>query len=196
MKLLWIIVAFLAMMTVSCSKLELNEEKKITITPRPSMLFDSTTTMEYFDKDKLLWVLRTQYLERWSGDEKIFARPINVVIFDSLGVETGVVQADSGTIDNNLTFIVAKGDVFLKTQQGASIKADSLTWDKRSNRITTDSRVRVISEDGDVLTGTGFISDVDLKDWRILSGVTAILQNVDDGLEAVEGSDTLPPSAK
>ncbi|MGL1901003.1 MAG: LPS export ABC transporter periplasmic protein LptC [Fibrobacterales bacterium] len=189
MSFVWIFVALSMLMTISCSKLELNEEKKITITPRPSMLFDSTTTMEYFDKDKLLWVLRTKYLERWSGDEKIFARPINVVIFDSLGVETGVVQADSGTIDNNLTFIVAKGDVFLKTQEGASIKADSLTWDKRSNRITTDSRVRVISEDGDVLTGTGFISDVDLKDWRILSGVTAILQNVDEGIETIEASD-------
>ncbi len=181
---------FLVILVASCSKTDDFEEKKITITPRPAMLFDSTTTMEYYDEEKLLWVLQTKHLERWSGSERIFARPINVVIYDSLGVESGVVKADSGTLDNNLSFIVAKGDVFLKTETGASIKADSLTWDKRSNRIRTDSRVRVISDNGDVLTGTGFISDADLKDWRILSDVTAILQNVDKKIEKAESGST------
>jgi hypothetical protein len=43
--------------------------------------------------------------------------------------------------------------------------------------VRTDSYVRVVSEDGDVLQGKGFESDARMDNWRILSNVTGIFQD-------------------
>ena len=57
------------------------------------------------------------------------------------------------------------------------MRADSLLWNKRDNMVRTDSYVRVVSEDGDVLQGKGFESDARMDNWRILSNVTGIFQD-------------------
>jgi hypothetical protein len=63
------------------------------------------------------------------------------------------------------------------TPKGASVRADSLLWNKKDNLVKTASYVRVVSEDGDVLQGVGFESDAQLDNWKILSDVTGIFQD-------------------
>ena len=53
----------------------------------------------------------------------------------------------------------------------------SLIWNKKDNLVKTDSYVRVVSEEGDVLQGQGFVSDAHMDNWRILSNVTGIFQD-------------------
>jgi hypothetical protein len=67
--------------------------------------------------------------------------------------------------------------VYALTPKGASVRADSLLWNKRDDQVKTDSYVRVVSEDGDVLQGKGFVSDARMDNWRILSNVTGIFQD-------------------
>ncbi len=159
----------------SCTKIEDNSEWDPK--ERPGMLFNDTTLLDFYDNGVLSWRLKTAYLERWDKSEKIFVRPIFVDIYDSLGAHAAFLRADSGTLDSKLTYVYAYGHVYAITPKGASVRADSLLWHKRDNLVKTDSPVRVVSEDGDVLQGTGFRSDAKMDNWQILSNITGIFQD-------------------
>ena len=121
--------------------------------------------------------MKTAYLERWGSTEKIFAKPILVDIFDSAGERSAFLRADSGTLDSKMNYVYAYGHVYALTPKGASVRADSLLWNKKDNLVKTESYVRVVSEDGDVLQGKGFVSDAKMENWHILSDVTGIFQD-------------------
>jgi len=156
---------------------EIEEEKPWLQVERPEMLFTDTTLMDSYDKGVLAWKLKTAYLERWGDKNVVFVRPVLVDIYDSLGERTAFLRADSGRMDLKFTYVYAYGHVYALTPKGASVRSDSLIWNKRDNLVTTESPVRVVSEEGDVLQGRGFVSDAHMDNWRILSNVTGIFQD-------------------
>lgn len=160
----------------ACSQVDEGSREKQT-QPRPLMKFEDETVLESFQDSILEWRLRTEYLERWAGSERIFVKPIDVDIFDSTGAKVAFLRADSGSLDTKMTFINAYGHVHAHSPDGASVRADSLTWSRSSNRVQTQSPVRVVSPEGDVLSGTGFISDSRLNNWQILRNVRGIFQD-------------------
>ncbi|WP_290953880.1 LPS export ABC transporter periplasmic protein LptC [Fibrobacter sp.] len=170
-----VLLALCAALFAGCEEIE--EEKPWIHVERPQMLFTDTTLLDCYDKDVLSWKLKTAYLERWSDKEVVFMRPVLVDIYDSVGERVAFLRADSGRMDMKFTYVYAYGHVYALTPKGASVRADSLLWNKRDNMVRTDSYVRVVSEDGDVLQGKGFESDAHMDNWRILSNVTGIFQD-------------------
>lgn len=170
-----LVVAAGALFFAACEEIE--EEKPWLQVERPEMLFTDTTLMDSYDKGVLAWKLKTAYLERWSDKEVVFVRPVLVDIYDSLGERTAFLRADSGRMDLKFTYVYAYGHVYALTPKGASVRSDSLIWNKKDNLVTTESYVRVVSEEGDVLQGRGFVSDAHMDNWRILSNVTGIFQD-------------------
>ena len=171
----WIPLLLIGLMLTACEEIE--EEKPWLQVERPEMLFTDTTLMDSYDKGVLAWKLKTAYLERWSDKEIVFVRPVLVDIYDSLGERTAFLRADSGRMDLKFTYVYAYGHVYALTPKGASVRSDSLIWNKKDNLVKTDSYVRVVSEEGDVLQGQGFVSDAHMDNWRILSNVTGIFQD-------------------
>lgn len=175
----WILIGGISFLCAGlfsgCEKIE--EDAPWINVERPLMLFNDTTLLDFYEEEVLSWKLKTAYLERWASTDKVFARPILVDIFDSLGEKVAFLRADSGRLDMGMNYVFAYGHVFAFTPKGASVRADSLLWHKRDNMVKTDSYVRVVTEDGDVLQGKGFISDAKMDNWRILSQVTGIFQD-------------------
>ncbi len=159
-----------------CSEIDQPLEA-IKLKPTPVMEFSDTTRMEMRKGNILNWKLKTLHLERWGGTERIFAKPVIVDLYDSLGQPSAWLKADSSSMDEDFSFINAQGHVEARSVDGATVLSDSLIWDKKSNLVRTLSRVKVISQNGDVLIGKGFESDAKLKEWRILSDVKAIFQD-------------------
>lgn len=178
-----------------CSQLE-SESKKRETQPRPIMKFQDETVLENYKDSILQWRLRTQYLERWSGSERIFVKPIDVDIFDSLGVKVAFLRADSGSLDTKMTFINAYGHVHAHSPDGASVRADSLTWSQSSDRVQTMSPVRVVSPEGDVLAGVGFVSDSKFSQWEILKDVRGIFQDATVRLQEGQQANQKSPGEK
>lgn len=171
--MIWLIL--LAFLLSACEEIE--EEKPWIQVERPQMLFTDTTLLDSYDKDVLNWKLKTAYLERWADKEIVFVRPVLVDIYDSLGERVAFLRADSGSMDMKFTYVSAFGHVYALTPKGASVRADSLLWNKKDNLVRTESYVRVVSEEGDVLQGKGFESDAKMDHWKILSDVTGIFQD-------------------
>ena len=186
----WCRVLALGAVVLGCTEIE--EEKTWIHVDRPQMLFTDTTLMDSYDKGVLSWKLKTAYLERWADKDEVFVRPVLVDIYDSLGERSAFLRADSGRLDMKFTYVYAYGHVYALTPKGASVRADSLLWNKRDNLVKTDSYVRVVSEEGDVLQGKGFESDAKMDNWKILSNITGIFQDAanrikeEDKAKAVE----------
>lgn len=161
----------------SCAKIEEEPVHLKSPVERPQMLFLDTTFLDFYDGKLLSWRLKTAWLERWGGAGKVFARPVLVDIFDSTGTKAAFLRSDSGELDSRMSYVRAYGHVYALTPKGASVRADSLIWNKRDNKVHTASVVRVVSENGDVLQGRGFLSDAKLENWQILSEVTGIFQD-------------------
>lgn len=164
-----------AVFMLGCEEIE--EPKPWIRVERPQMLFTDTTLLDSYDKGMLNWRLKTAYLERWADKEIVTVRPVFVDIYDSVGERVAFLRADSGSLDMKFTYVYAYGHVYALTPKGASVRADSLLWNKKDNLVKTASYVRVVSEDGDVLQGVGFESDAKLDNWKILSNVTGIFQD-------------------
>lgn len=164
-----------AVLLLGCEEIE--EPKPWIRVERPQMLFTDTTLLDSYDKGVLNWRLKTAYLERWADKEIVTVRPVFVDIYDSIGERVAFLRADSGSLDMTFTYVYAYGHVYALTPKGASVRADSLLWNKKDNLVRTASYVRVVSEDGDVLQGVGFESDAQFDNWKILSNVTGIFQD-------------------
>jgi len=147
------------------------------------MLFSDTTYLDFYEGKNLSWKLKTAWLERWGGAGRVFSKPVFVDIYDSLGLKVAFLRSDSGELDSRMSYVRAFGHVYALTPKGASVRADSLVWDKRENRVHTQSFVRVVSENGDVLQGTGFVSDAKLENWQIQKNVTGIFQDIADRMK-------------
>lgn len=175
---------------VGCSRETEGQKTQVEATVEyPLSLYDDTTVLTMHEGSKLSWILRTRRLVKHNRSDRIEAKPIDLRVYDSLGAEVMHVTSDSGTVDEAVTFLAAIGHVHGRSQKGLDITADSLRWNKAENRVSTESRVRVISEEGDTLRGKGFISDANLDNWQILSDVQGVFQKIEERVEQADKAD-------
>lgn len=71
--------------------------------------------------------------------------------------------------------LLAIGNVVVVSGSGVTLYTDSLYWDNKLEKITSNDTVMLTTEVDDTLYGIGFESNVDLTHWKILKpwGVTA-----------------------
>jgi LPS export ABC transporter protein LptC len=160
----------------------------------PLAEYRDTTILDMYEGSRLSWVLKTKYLVKWPRTEMVRARPVDLVVYDTLGKVLVRVTSDSGAVDEGISFLVASGHVHGRSEKGVDITSDSLRWNKAINQISTDARVRVISEDGDILTGKGFISDAKLDNWQILSDVKGVFQKVGERFQNADTTGAPKPA--
>lgn len=147
--------------------------------PRPpDAVFHGGARVDFWQSDTLAWRLRTESLRQEPGSQKVWSRPVDLTAFDKSRQPVAHVLADSGTMDRGMRFFRARGHVVGTNHGGMELRTDSLVFDKESDRIFTSAKVRVRTETGDVLTGTGFRSDAYLNRWEILSDVHGQFQDL------------------
>jgi LPS export ABC transporter protein LptC len=175
-----ILSSLFAMFAVTgCSKLE-TPVVKTGGAPLPLTEYNDTTILDMHDGSRLSWRLKTTHLVRWPGSELVHATPVDLTVFDSSGNFLMRVTADSGAVDEAVNFLLARGNVHGVSSKGMDLQTDSLRWSKTHNQVATEAKVRVRSENGDILTGRGFVSDANLDHWQILSDVKGVFQQAGD----------------
>jgi LPS export ABC transporter protein LptC len=180
------LILILASLFLSCTKLEEQKpqqgaEKKI-----PVLELKDSIKVDMYDGSVRAWILNTNYMKKLANTDILFARPIDMVMYDSSGKESAWVSADSGSADESVTFVSVWGHVRARSLEGVIVEADSLRWRKRTNKVSTDGWVKVVSQEGDTLTGVGFISDDRLENWKILSDVRSVIRKVDERVDESE----------
>jgi LPS export ABC transporter protein LptC len=150
--------------------------------PVPLTEYRDTTVLDMHDGSRLAWRLTTLHLVRWPGSELVNAAPVDLSVYDSLGERLVRVKADSGAVDEPVNFLLAKGNVHGTSGKGMELRTDSLRWSRTLNQVTTEAAVLVVTEEGDTLTGRGFVSDANLDHWQILSDVRGVFRRPEERL--------------
>lgn len=181
-------VALILLSLVACSKVEEPPAARGPKRELPLAEYKDTTVLSMYEGSRLSWILKTQHLVKWPRTDLVRAKPVNLVVYDSLGKVLVRVTSDSGAVDEAVSFLAASGHVHGHSEKGVDIQSDSLRWNKAINQISTEARVRVVSEEGDVLTGKGFISDAKLDNWQILADVKGVFQKVEERFQHADSS--------
>ncbi len=181
---LWI--SAFTLITNSCTKIEESVPWKRPGDDYALLELDDTLTVDMYDNSRLGWIMKTSYMRKMAKSGIFLIRPVNMVVFDSLGKEAAWVDADSGAADEKITFLKAWGNVYARAQDGPQVQADSLFWNKSDKQVKTQGWVKVISEVGDTLTGVGFTSDDRLENWKILSDVRTVIRKVEQRVKEAD----------
>jgi LPS export ABC transporter protein LptC len=173
----------LILVVFSCSNWD-DASKKTNVIARPEVSVEGGFELELTEKKQKLWLLRGQKMARWKNDETSI-KELYLDVYDSVGVLSSWLLSDSAWLGSKMNYIRLYGSVRLHTKDGLTVRTDSLWIDNKKKRAYTDSRVRVVSPDGDVLSGVGFESDTQFQDWKIVSNVKAIIQDVESRSKGV-----------
>ena len=111
-----------------------------------------------------------------------YRKGIEVVSYDSLGMEASHVLADYALHWTNRDLWELKGNVFVTGENGRKLFTQQLSWDRKIKKIysNVDSKVE---EGQDVFIGEGFEADDDFSRWtfRKLTGRVSVDTQPGDG---------------
>ena len=119
-------------------------------------------------------VVHSAHLTKYN--DKSFVNMDTDVIVDFFNEEErhlSHLTSQTATVNEHTNDLVAKGNVVVVSDSGLTLFTEEMRWDHRKERIISEVFVTFVTPD-DSLTGVGFESDSDLKNWVIFkpSGVT------------------------
>jgi LPS export ABC transporter protein LptC len=123
----------------------------------------------YSDSAKVKFRITAPLLLQYQGKRPYNLMPntVDVTVFDNM-VQTGSITADTGIqsdVDKKIQF---RKNVVAKNDKGETFKSDELIWDQNTKMIHSSKIVQIHLANGDIMNGTGFVSDDKMKHWTII----------------------------
>ncbi|MFH2055717.1 MAG: LPS export ABC transporter periplasmic protein LptC [bacterium] len=112
-------------------------------------------------------VIRAETLVVYSAKDTTLLYDVAVDFFDTNGVLTSSLTADSGRVTRRSTQFSVFGDVQGQSNSGKKLLTDSLRWNSQSDKVETEGFVKFIRGIDDTLSGFGLEADAKLEDVRI-----------------------------
>lgn len=148
----------------------------------------SNFTLRQTGEKGLQWILEAEEGISYGPGEPTQLRGMRVRFYDGSETARSILTSRRGEIDEETRTLVAQDSVVVVTPAGERLETESLQWDPRAERITTEAAFR-LARGRDVLTGTGFSADPDLRRYSVKSDVRAEVRDQDDAsiLEGLDG---------
>ena len=120
------------------------------------------------EKGNIKALIKSRLLERNNENLELkLTDNVNVDLYDDNYEHTSLITSNYAFVSETENRIDAFGDVVVAADNGQQLWTDSLLWDNKADKISTDATLTFISENFDTLYGTGFESNIDLTDWKI-----------------------------
>lgn len=149
--------------------------------------YDDSLHVEQRDGNKLKWSLRACSLKRWPNKANLTqVYGVSIDLYDSTGALSAWLRADSALIFDAGNRIQVYGSARARSPKNLEISSDSLWIERSMNSVHTEAPVRILTPQGDLLSGKGLKSDLKLENWQILSKVKAIFQNFGPRMDSTE----------
>ena len=132
------------------------------------------------DQGALQWKMYARSAATYRARNTVIARGLRIDFFDDKAKRSSTLTAREGEMNDLTHDMTAKGNVVIQTTEGTRMTTDMLHFANKTQRIQTESFVRV-DRHGDVLTGWGFESDPNLKDFQFKRQVRATVQTRSGG---------------
>jgi LPS export ABC transporter protein LptC len=138
--------------------------------------FEATET----DQGTTQWKMYARSAATYRARNTVIARGLRIDFYDEKGERSSTLTSREGEMNDMTHDMTARGDVVIQTTEGTRMTTDQLQFHNRIQRIQTESFVRV-ERRGDVLTGYGFDSDPQLKDFQFKRQVKATVHTRSGG---------------
>ena len=119
--------------------------------------------------------IKSGHLEKHHDKSFVFLDS-NVVVdfFDKEEKHTSLLNSKYAEVNQKSNNMKAIGNVVAISDSGITLFSESLIWDAKKEKLFTDDRIMITTLEKDTLYGTGFESNSDLKNWKIIhpSGVS------------------------
>ena len=102
---------------------------------------------------------------------------VTVDFFDQDERHTSILTSDAAEIDQKTNNMKASGNVVAISDSGITLFSEILFWDSKKEKLYTETNIMITTLENDTLFGTGFESNSNLKNWKILnpSGVSGVV---------------------
>lgn len=102
--------------------------------------------------------IKSTLLKAYTRIDTTLLYGVEVRFFDSAGVHTSTLTADSGKVSQRTNIMSVTGHVKANTKDNRRLVSDSLRWDARNDKVVTEGHVEVYRENG-WLSGEGLETD-------------------------------------
>jgi LPS export ABC transporter protein LptC len=127
----------------------------------------------------LLWVLQARRAVSPALGEPTRLDSMVVRFYDGESRPRSVLTSLHGEVDEKTNALVARDSVVVITPRGERLETESLRWDPKEERMTTDAFFRLV-RGGDVLTGIGIDAEPGLERYVVHRQVRAEVRDQDD----------------
>ena len=117
-------------------------------------------------RGKKLWTLYADIAKVY--DEIINVDSVQIKFYDEEQVEFSTLEAPGGRLNTKTHNILVGDSVYVYTNDSTKLFTDSLFWQNDSQKILTNSHVRILKQDGTIIEGNGLRADPYLKKIEIL----------------------------
>lgn len=93
-------------------------------------------------------------------------RGLTMRLYDGQGVQQSTLTAKSGLFNTVVNSLDARGDVVVRANDGRVLRTEHLIYDQTANSIRSDTTF-VYDTAEEQVTGTGFTSDIDVRNVRV-----------------------------
>jgi LPS export ABC transporter protein LptC len=118
---------------------------------------------------KKLWILDAVTANVY--DNLINVDTVRINFFGEKNGAFSVLTSRQGTLNTTSHNIVVKNHVTLWTDDSSRLDTDSLFWQNDSQKILTDSYVRIVKKDSTIIEGNGLKTTPDLKKIEIIGDI-------------------------
>ena len=130
------------------------------------------------NKGKMRAKIQSGHLEKYNEKSHILLDTnVTVDFFDQDERRTSILTSDVAEIDQKTNNMIASGNVVAISDSGITLFSEILFWDSKKEKLYTDTNIMITTLENDTLFGTGFESNSNLKNWKILnpSGVSGVV---------------------
>jgi len=126
--------------------------------------------MIFSDSAKVKFRILAPLLLKYEGktEYNLMPKTVNALIFDNNSQE-GTITADTGIQSDAKKDIEFRKNVVAKNIKGETFKSDELIWNQNTKTVYSNKLVQITMANGDIMNGTGFVSDANMKHWTIKS---------------------------
>jgi LPS export ABC transporter protein LptC len=103
-------------------------------------------------------IVKSNLLKAYTHIDTTLIYGVEARFFDSAGVQTSTLTADSGKISQHTNIMSVAGHVKANTKDNRRLVSDSLRWDAKNDKVVTEGHVEVYRENG-WLSGEGLETD-------------------------------------
>ncbi|MDR2728579.1 MAG: LPS export ABC transporter periplasmic protein LptC, partial [Chitinispirillales bacterium] len=126
----------------------------------------------FYENGVKRWRLDADYMSRPLADTgKLVVVPVRIMVYDTLGKPSTRIVADSGSTDSKMEKFDLWGGVFIKTEEGMTVKSEQLRWFKEKRKVTSDTYVQIETPKGDLLRGKGLDATDDFSRFSFKADV-------------------------